>query len=40
MYDLYLKGNRTRSERKNYSEIIGLLMACGKREKQESKNRD
>ena len=29
MYDLYLKGNKIPSGRKNYSEVIGLLMSYG-----------
>ena len=27
IYDLYLKGNKIESGRKNYSEVIGLLIS-------------
>ena len=27
IYDLYLKGNKIQSGRKNYSEVIGLLIS-------------
>lgn len=27
IYDLYLKGNKIKSGRKNYSEVIGLLIS-------------
>lgn len=30
MYDLYLKGNKIESGRKNYSEVVGLLIAWEK----------
>ena len=27
IYDLYLKGNKIESGRKNYSEVVGLLIS-------------
>lgn len=33
LYDLYLKGNNIPSGRKNYSEVIGLLISCQEWEK-------
>ena len=27
IYDLYLKGNKIQSGRKNYSEVVGLLIS-------------
>ncbi len=27
IYDLYLKGNKIKSGRKNYSEVVGLLVS-------------
>lgn len=34
LYELYLKGNRISSGRKNYSEVIGLLISCQKHNSQ------
>ncbi|MDR0937776.1 MAG: DUF3810 domain-containing protein [Mediterranea sp.] len=31
LYDLYLKGNKIESGRKNYSEVVGLLIAYGEK---------
>ncbi|WP_302614225.1 DUF3810 family protein, partial [uncultured Bacteroides sp.] len=33
MYDLYLKGNKIESGRKNYSEVVGLLISYREWEK-------
>ena len=35
MYDLYLKGNKIESGRKNYSEVIGLLISYQNRNNNE-----
>ena len=37
IYDLYLKGNKIESGRKNYSEVIGLLISYNEWKKESNK---
>lgn len=39
IYDLYLKGNKIESGRKNYSEVIGLLISYNEWKKNQIKNK-
>ena len=39
IYDLYLKGNKIESGRKNYSEVIGLLISYQNRNNQKDNNK-
>lgn len=38
IYDLYLKGNKIESGRKNYSEVVGLLISCREWENKRKNN--